>query len=855
MRNIGALAVALVLAHAGVSKAHPITLDGSDADWIATAPIGFNVARVQRDASGRGEWIWVDEDDDARTDLAGGGAEDADLREVRVTATATTLTFLVRMDGVGTEAQDAQVQIALDLDRTDASGNEFFAGFADLTASSAARWEYLLRTRDFASASPSVELLDASYAPVAGAGSLAADGAGLVEISVDWADLGLAGAPSAFRFSVATFRESATDGNTVGLGDASVSNALDLLTDYDDRINQSTGTWPGEISMGDIELSHFAEVWMSAEGEVIAPVVVTRFLSDAAMRTELIEIANAAGAAVGLAGFKVGDEEQPDAGEGMRVLPDTTLDAGAALVIASATPFTASFGAAPDIDLASLVVFDAWGGASGSVALSNAGDEVLVLGVDNTVLDAVSYGSGAYPGVTVLGSAPGDDEVAVRLVDTVDTDDMTSDFALFDACDEDADCGPCFECTRYACLPRPMGASCGDGDACNGDETCDGAGSCEPGIALECDDSNLCTADSCDATLGCQNMPLTGTSCADGDVCNGDEVCDAGTCVAGTALDCDDANACTADSCDATMGCQNDPLTGTACPDGDLCNGDEICNAGTCEAGTALDCDDSNVCTEDSCEAAAGCMNAPLSGTACLDADVCNGSEMCMDGVCAAGTSLDCDDSNPCTADSCDAITGCANDPLSGTSCGDGDVCNGAEMCMDGTCASGTPLDCDDMDPCTIDSCDAVDGCAHEPDPACADAGVDAGPMDEDAGVDAGPMDEDAGVDAGPMDEDAGVDAGPMDAGTDAGPMDEDAGMMAMDASVEDAGAEEDAGRDASVEEDASMPEEDAGRADAGMPFDEGDDGCGCRVAPPRSDARGLAFLAVGALLFWRRRR
>ena len=53
MRNIGALAVALVLAHAGVSKAHPITLDGSDADWIATAPIGFNVARVQRDASGR----------------------------------------------------------------------------------------------------------------------------------------------------------------------------------------------------------------------------------------------------------------------------------------------------------------------------------------------------------------------------------------------------------------------------------------------------------------------------------------------------------------------------------------------------------------------------------------------------------------------------------------------------------------------------------------------------------------------------------------------------------------------------------------------------------------------------------
>ncbi|MCZ7685828.1 MAG: hypothetical protein M5U28_46535 [Sandaracinaceae bacterium] len=32
-------------------------------------------------------------------------------------------------------------------------------------------------------------------------------------------------------------------------------------------------------------------------------------------------------------------------------------------------------------------------------------------------------------------------------------------------------------------------------------------------------------------------------SCADADVCDGDEVCDAaGTCAAGTALDCDDGN-------------------------------------------------------------------------------------------------------------------------------------------------------------------------------------------------------------------------------------------------------------------------------------------------------------------------
>ncbi len=46
-------------------------------------------------------------------------------------------------------------------------------------------------------------------------------------------------------------------------------------------------------------------------------------------------------------------------------------------------------------------------------------------------------------------------------------------------------------------------------------------------------------------------------------------------------------------------------------------------------------------------------------------------------------------------------------------SCNDGNICNGVETCRAGVCTAGTPLDCDDGDPCTVDSCDPRSGCQH----------------------------------------------------------------------------------------------------------------------------------------------
>ncbi|HTM21334.1 MAG TPA: M36 family metallopeptidase, partial [Kofleriaceae bacterium] len=169
----------------------------------------------------------------------------------------------------------------------------------------------------------------------------------------------------------------------------------------------------------------------------------------------------------------------------------------------------------------------------------------------------------------------------------------------------------------------------------------------------------------------------------------------------------------TVDRVDFHQGCTSD----AQCSDGDACNGVETCAAGVCSAGTAPDCDDGNVCTTDSCAPASGCAHAPVAdGTSCVDATVCNGTETCQSGVCTAGAPPTCDDGNVCTSDTCDAVTGCATTPvLDGTPCGDGNVCNGGETCEAGGCAAGTPLNCDDGDPCTADSCDAVTGCAHTP--------------------------------------------------------------------------------------------------------------------------------------------
>jgi len=284
-------------------------------------------------------------------------------------------------------------------------------------------------------------------------------------------------------------------------------------------------------------------------------------------------------------------------------------------------------------------------------------------------------------------------------------------------------------CTVDSCDPTTgvkhltvaPGTSCADGNLCNGDETCSEAGTCSMGIPLVIDDGNPCTSDNCNAVTGVSHVPTPiGSSCSDGNVCNGGETCNgSGGCSLGVPPAVNDGNSCTTDSCDPVAGVKHTPLnSGSSCSDGDACNGLELCDASaSCSSGSPPVIDDQNPCTSDSCDKTAGVLHVAMPiGSSCSDSNACNGAETCdAAGFCALGVPPPVDDHEPCTADSCDPSTGVHHTPVAGgTSCDDANACNGSESCDGaGQCAANAPPVIDDNNPCTVDSCDPAQGVKH----------------------------------------------------------------------------------------------------------------------------------------------
>jgi hypothetical protein len=124
----------------------------------------------------------------------------------------------------------------------------------------------------------------------------------------------------------------------------------------------------------------------------------------------------------------------------------------------------------------------------------------------------------------------------------------------------------------------------------------------------ECADDNPCTDDSCHESFHvCENVPVDGRDCDDGDPCNGVGVCDdTGACVIGSSPLCDDHNDCTFDTCvSGGSDCTHDPapLDGTSCDNGLHCDGTDECDDGSClpTSPDANPCDDGDLCTLDVC--------------------------------------------------------------------------------------------------------------------------------------------------------------------------------------------------------------------------------------------------------------
>jgi hypothetical protein len=164
--------------------------------------------------------------------------------------------------------------------------------------------------------------------------------------------------------------------------------------------------------------------------------------------------------------------------------------------------------------------------------------------------------------------------------------------------------------------------------------------------------------------------------CDDGVACTVD-ICDAGTC-SNTPDDpfCDDGLACTGvETCDPVDGCL--PGTPVDCPPGQICEepGGVCVDAGLCEG---VVCDPTgNQCTVNVCDPTDGIckeQNAP-DGSACDDGDVCNGADECTTGVCEpVGPPLDCDDGEACTGvETCDPVDGCL--PGTPVECPPGQIC------------------------------------------------------------------------------------------------------------------------------------------------------------------------------------
>jgi hypothetical protein len=251
-------------------------------------------------------------------------------------------------------------------------------------------------------------------------------------------------------------------------------------------------------------------------------------------------------------------------------------------------------------------------------------------------------------------------------------------------------------------------APCSDGDSCTFGDLCDG-GQCEPGVKIQCDDGNPCTADSCDEKQGCLHSFLS-SPCDDGNPCTTGDKCMEGKCLPAKALECDDDNACTDDWCDPAAGCQH-AANNAACNDGSLCTLGDQCAEGQCAGGQAANCDDKNPCTTDSCNPLVGCVHGNSSAV-CDDNDPCTLVDTCAGGACVGTGAADCNDSNPCTSDFCDPMIGCSHTPNKNP-CDDKNPCTTTDVCQFGACVGGVPPDCDDGNPCTDDVCFAQQGCVH----------------------------------------------------------------------------------------------------------------------------------------------
>lgn len=303
------------------------------------------------------------------------------------------------------------------------------------------------------------------------------------------------------------------------------------------------------------------------------------------------------------------------------------------------------------------------------------------------------------------------------------------------ACANDGN--PCTSdvCSNGACThpAASTGTACGTGKVCDATATC--AADCYIGGTLygsgTTRSSNVCQVCMPSTSTTSWSNVADNTSCDDGNLCNGVDTCQTGSCTQTTApVSCTSPPLChisAGATCDTTTGVCTYPIAadGTSCAGA----GPQYCHNGTCSTGCFISgtfyasgtTNPTNYCQ--SCQPSV----SSTSWSNANEAKSCSApSKFCHNGACDLGCGISGvyytngtqNPGNVCQL--CDSTNGFGWTNLAdNTSCDDGNYCNGVYTCQTGSCTQTTaPVVCNNPPAChttTAATCNTSTGVCSYP--------------------------------------------------------------------------------------------------------------------------------------------